>query len=212
MENVVKLINVSKSFSKKIIFNNVNLSIDNGNFVGIQGLNGSGKTILFKLICGIYRPTSGEIFVNNKKIGKDIDFPENIGLSMKDLEFEEYLTGYEILKNISSIRNIINENDIKSTIDLVGLNPDDKTIYKHFSLGMKQKLNLAQAIMENQSLIILDEPFNGVDNDTYCRFVNIIKNLRNENKTVLLTTHIRKDIYNLCDKIYNINNNIENIL
>ena len=212
MGKIIELSNVNKSFNKKVILNNINLSISSGEIVGLQGDNASGKTVLMKLICGLYRANSGEIFVNDKKIGKEVDFPQNIGIATKDFNFPEYLTGLEILENISMIKNRITKNDIISTMNLVGLDYKDLTLYKNFSLGMRQRLNLAQAIMENQSIILLDEIFNGIDDETYCQFVNILKKLKSENRTIILTTHVRLDVYNLCDIIYKINNgSIENI-
>lgn len=212
MGKIIELSNVNKSFNKKVILNNINLSISSGEIVGLQGDNASGKTVLMKLICGLYRANSGEIFVNDKKIGKEVDFPQNIGIATKDFNFPEYLTGLEILENISMIKNRITKNDIISTMNLVGLDYKDLTLYKNFSLGMRQRLNLAQAIMENQSIILLDEIFNGIDDETYCQFINILKKLKSENRTIILTTHVRLDVYNLCDIIYKINNgSIENI-
>jgi len=212
LEKIIELSNVNKSFSKKLILNNISLSISSGKIVGLQGDNASGKTVLLKLICGLCRPNSGEIFVEGKKIGKEVDFPHNIGIAIKDFKFPEYLTGLEILENISMIKNRITKSDIISIMNLVGLDYKDLTLYKNFSLGMKQRLNLAQAIMENQNIILLDEIFNGIDDETYCQFLNILKKLKSENRTIILTTHVRLDVYNLCDIIYKINNgSIENI-
>lgn len=206
LNKAIEIKNVSKSFGKKVILSKIDLSIEFGKIVGIQGENGSGKTVLYKLISGICRPNTGEIIVNKKNIGKEIDFPENIGLAMKDMTFEPNLTGYEILRDLSNIKNIIDKKTIQSNMNLVNLKYNDKTLYKNFSFGMKQKLIFIQAIMENQNIILLDEVFNGIDDETYSRFINIIKNLKNENKTIIITSHSRQSVYNICDKIYKIDN------
>lgn len=206
MKEIIKIVNVSKSFKNNVIFNNINLSIKKGEIVGLFGFNGSGKSVLFKLISGIYRADSGEIFVNDKKVGIDIDFPDNLGISVDSPGFIDVASGFKNLKYLADIKNIITYDDIKNIMLKVGLDPSNKTLVKNYSLGMKQKLALAQAIMEDQEIILLDEPFNALDSVSYEKLINIIYELKENNKTIILTSHNNPDMYKLCDNIYEISN------
>lgn len=184
----------------------MNLTIEKGTVVGFVGQNGSGKSVLFKLISGIYRPDEGQITVRNKELGKDCDFPENIGILIDTPGFIDIYTGFQNLKYLASIRNIINDEKIKQTLALVGLDPENKTKVKNYSLGMKQKLAIAQAIMEEQDILLLDEPFNALDDESHQKMLDLVKALQKEGKTILITSHNDDDIKYLCDIIYKIKN------
>lgn len=206
MGAIIKIVNVSKSFKKKTLFESINLSIESGEIVGFVGKNGCGKSVLFKLISGLYFPDCGEIIVRNKAISKSSSFPENIGILIDSPGFIDVYTGLQNLKYLASIRNIIDEDSIKNTMRLVGLDPQNKTRVKNYSLGMKQKLAIAQAIMENQDIILLDEPFNALDEQAHKDMIALTKKLQNLGKTILITSHNSNDIEELCTKCYAIKN------
>ena len=206
MSKVIELKNISKSYNNLTILNNINININKGETVGIIGANGSGKSVLFKIICGFTSPDDGEVFIRGLKIGENIDFPENVGVFINEPGYMSGFTGLKNLKFLASIKNTISDEQIKSFMKKVGLNPENDAKVKDYSLGMKQKLGIAQAIMENQDILILDEPFNALDYKTYGDIKNIIKDLKNEGRTILLTSHNFEDIEQLCNKIYIINN------
>lgn len=206
MKSVIELSKVSKSFKSHLLFSNVSLTIEQGTVIGFVGQNGTGKSVLFKLISGIYRPDSGRIIVRDKELGKDCDFPENIGVLIDTPGFIDIYTGYQNLKYLAAIRNIIDDEKIKQTLTLVGLGSESKTKVKNYSLGMKQKLAIAQAIMEEQDILLLDEPFNALDEESHKKMLELVKTLQREGKTILITSHNDDDIKYLCDIIYKINN------
>lgn len=196
--------NISKKFKQNILFKDANLSIEKGSITGIIGANGVGKSVLFKLISGIYRADSGSIFIRGKEIGKDFDFPPDMGIFIDSPGFVPLFSGFKNLKMLSDIRGIISDNDIRKTMTLVGLNPSDTTAVKNYSLGMRQKLGIAQAIMENQDILLLDEPFNALDAESHQHMHQLVRELKQQKKTILLTSHNSSDIMELCDDIYKI--------
>lgn len=207
MNNIIEFSNVSKSFNKTVILKNVSFKIQAGETIGFVGQNGCGKSVLFKLISGIYRPDNGEIFVNGEKLGKKIDFPKNIGIIIDSPGFIDIYTGFQNLKYLATIQNKIDDETIVEYMKLVGLDPDNKTRVKNYSLGMKQKLAIAQAIMEDQELLLLDEPFNALDEKTHSDILLLIKNLQTKGKTILLTSHNVEDINSVCQRKFKIENN-----
>ena len=160
---MIKIENYTQKIKKDIILNDINLHLKENKIYGFVGRNGSGKSILFKGICGLLNISNGKIIIKGKEIGKDIDFYDNLGAVLDGAGFLPNLSSFDNLKLLASIRNKISDSDIKSALNKVGLDPNDKKKYKKYSLGMKQKLALAQAIMENPELLILDEPFTGLD-------------------------------------------------
>lgn len=200
---MIEILNLSKKFKNNIILENINLKLKKGTTYGFIGTNGSGKTLLFKMILGFVQPTTGEVFINNKKIGKDIDFPSKCGLIIENPGFIENISGYENLKVLAHINNNINDNEIKKYMDFFGLDPNDKKKVKKYSLGMKQKLGLIQAFMENPDILILDEPMNALDEKTVEKVRNLLLEIKH-NKIILLASHIKEDIAILCDEIYKI--------
>lgn len=199
MKSKVSIRNVCKKFDNKVILEHVNFEVPNNQIVGIIGRNGSGKTVLLKIICGLYIPTSGQVKIDGKII--DSDRPNNIS-ALIDTGFLNNETGLKNLKILSSLTNNINLNDIYKVMEVVGLNPNNKTKYKNYSTGMKQRLKFAQILLDNNNLLILDEPFNGIDKETVKLFRTIILDLKNEGKTVLITSHYQEDINLLCDIVY----------
>ena len=204
MSAYIELNHISKGFYNKTVLNDVSLTVEQGQTVGLVGANGSGKSVLFKIICGFLRPDSGKVFVRGKELGKDRDFPENMGLFINSPGFVGIYSGFQNLKYLADIQGKIGDEEIRSAMGKVGLDPDNKTKVDAYSLGMKQKLGIAQAIMENQDIIVLDEPFNALDFRTYGDIKDIIRMLKAEGKTILLISHNYSDIDQLCDEVFTI--------
>ncbi|MFA1738981.1 ABC transporter ATP-binding protein [Lysinibacillus fusiformis] len=208
----IEMKNVSKSFKGMIIFEDINLSIDKGKIYGIIGHNGSGKSVLFKILCGFSAPNKGEVQIDGKILGRDITFPDNFGVIIDRPGYISNKTGLENLRSLALIQNKISDNDIATTMSLVGLQPNAEQKVKDYSLGMKQKLAIAQAIMENQQVLVLDEPFNALDNDSVQHIRELLLQFKKEGRTIILTSHNQDDINLLCDKVYRINNyNLEEV-
>lgn len=207
MDEIIKIKNVSKRFNSVCVLENINLSIEKGKTIGFIGENGSGKSVIFKLICGLLKPDCGEIYIRGDKLGEKFDFPDDVGIVINKPGYMDLYTGFQNLKFLAGIKNEIDDDKIKSTMELVGLDINNKTKVKNYSLGMKQKLGIAQAIMEDQDIIILDEPFNALDFKTSNDIRKLIKSLKNKGNTILLTSHNHNDIEELCDEIYIIMNN-----
>lgn len=198
----IELKNVTKRFSGKTVLENVSLSVEKGEAVGLVGGNGSGKSVLFKIICGFLKPDAGEVFVNGRKLGSKEDFPENMGVFINSPGFIGLYSGYKNLEFLANIRGVAGDREIRDAMQKVGLDPSDKTKVDNYSLGMKQKLGLAQAIMENQEILVLDEPFNALDFKTYNDIKESLRLLSAEEKTILMTSHNYEDIEQLCERVY----------
>ena len=192
---------VSLKIKKDMILQDINVEFDDGKIHGIIGRNGSGKTMLMKCICGFIKPTEGEITVAGKRIGVDCDFPESVGVIIDTPEFIPYYTGFKNLKLLADIRHKITDDDIRKSIELVGLDPKLKKSVKKYSLGMRQRLGLAQAIMEDPDLLILDEPMNGLDKDGVGEMRKYLLDLKAQGKTMLIASHSAEDIDVLCDSV-----------
>ena len=188
---------VSLKIKKDMILKDINAEFTDGKIHGIIGRNGSGKTMLMKCICGFIKPTEGEITVSGKRIGTDCDFPESIGVIIETPEFIPYYSGFKNLKLLADIRHKITDDDIRRSMELVGLDPK----LKKYSLGMRQRLGLAQAVMENPDLLILDEPMNGLDKDGVGDMRRYLLNLKEQGKTILIASHSAEDIDVLCDTV-----------
>lgn len=193
--------NLTKKFKESVVLDNVNISFEKGKVHGLIGRNGSGKTMLMKSICGIVPPTSGEIVVGGKRIGKDTDIPKNVGVIIETPGFIPNYSAYSNLKFLAALNNRIGKNEIRNAIKSVGLDPDDKKRVGKFSLGMRQRLGLAQAIMEDPELLILDEPMNGLDKDGVADMREYLLALKKQGKTLLIASHSAEDIDILCDTV-----------
>lgn len=200
---MIVLNNVSKKFEDNTVLQDVNLRLDYGNIYGFQGINGSGKTLLFKLIAGFLSPSSGEILINDKQIGRDIDFPEECGVLIENPGFIEKLSGYKNLKLLANINNKISDEEIQKWMCFFELDFHSKKKVKNYSLGMKQKLGLIQAIMENQKILILDEPMNALDEKSVIKTRQLLTELKSH-RIILLSSHNKEDIESLCDEIFSI--------
>ena len=202
MSVVIEIKNATKKFGNNIIFDDVNLKVTKGTIVGIVGHNGSGKSILFKIICGLIPLSQGRVVVRDKIIGKDIDFPPNIGVIIETPGFLPYLNGFQNLNQLASINNKIDTNRIYQVLELVGLSKENKASVSTYSLGMRQRLGIAQAIMEFPDILILDEPFNGLDKVGVASMRELIIYLRDNGTTILLASHQSNDIDLLCSEVY----------
>ncbi len=197
----VRINNVSKSFKNQTILNNINIEFKPNKIYGIIGRNGSGKTVLLKIICGILNADKGEVLFDNENYIKKFGVPKSTRALIENPEMINELSGFDNLKLIASIQQVIDDNKILKTLELVGLKGEENKKYKDYSLGMKQKLGIAQVLMEDSDLIILDEPFNGLDDKSANDMRDLIKKLKN-NKIIIIATHIKEDIDNLIDELY----------
>ena len=193
--------NVSKSFGEEQVLKSVTHTFERGRIHGIVGNNGSGKTVLMKCICGFLRPDAGRIFVNDVQIGKDRDFPEDIGIIIETPGFLPHLSGFQNLRLLASLKRRANDHTIRAVLEQVGLDPAMKKPVGKYSLGMRQRLGLAQALMEDPELLILDEPLNGLDKHGAAHIRQVIKNLGRDGKTIILASHNQQDIDELCDTV-----------
>lgn len=201
MNNIIEIKNVSLTLRNTQILKGISKSFEKGKIHGLIGRNGSGKTMFMKCICGFIMPTEGEITVYGKKIGKDCDFPESIGIIIETPGFIPYYSGYKNLKLLADLNRKISCQQIKNSMKQVGLDPELKRHVKKYSLGMRQRLGLAQAIMENPDLLILDEPMNGLDKDGVSDMRKYLLSLKERGKTILIASHSAEDIEVLCDTV-----------
>ena len=201
MNQIIEVKGLSKSFGKNKVLDDVNIGFAAQRIHGIIGRNGSGKTMLFKCILGMMPFSDGEITVNGKRIGKDIDVPENVGMIIESPGFLAGYSGYANLRLLSRIKNVIGRDEIIRAIQTVGLDPASRKRVGKYSMGMRQRLCIAQAIMENPSLLILDEPMNGLDNRGVGEIRELLLNLKNQGKTILIASHNPEDIRQLCDTV-----------
>ncbi len=200
----LKVVNYSKKIKGKMVLDNVNLELKSGNVYGFFGRNGSGKTMLFRAITTLIYPTSGDIIIDGKSLINDDYDLSQIGLLLEEPGFYPHLTGFENLSMLYEINNKKNDQYINKVLEDIGLGDNSRKKYKEYSLGMKQKLRIAQAIMEDQKLVILDEPTNGLDEASIKIVHNIIKKLKKQNKLILIASHNKDDLRLLCDKIFQI--------
>lgn len=198
--------NVTKKFKDIIILNNINLTFESGNIYGLFGRNGSGKSVFLKLLCGFYTPSEGEILYNGENLNKKLEFPPNTRALIEKPNFFPDLTGFENLKFLAEIQNKITDKEINDILEFLGLEKDKNKKYSKYSLGMKQKLGIAQVLMENPDVIVLDEPFNGVENVTVLKIIDYLKKETKKGKLIFISTHIMEDLEKLTDKIYYFDN------
>ncbi|MBQ6030792.1 MAG: ATP-binding cassette domain-containing protein [Oscillospiraceae bacterium] len=203
---MIILENVSKTFHDKTVLQKTDLTVESGTITGFVGRNGSGKTVLLKLICGLMLPTTGTVTVDGVQVGRDRDFAPEAGVLIETPSFINYESGLRNLRALAAIRRKISVEQVKDAICLVGLDPEDKKRVGKYSLGMRQRLGIAQAIMEDPSLIILDEPMNGLDKEGVEEMRVLFSNLRGEGKTILLASHSAEDVDLLCDAVYELDN------
>ena len=199
--NIISVKNLSKDFGQERVLKSVTRDFEKGKIHGIVGNNGSGKTVLMKCICGFLIPTEGEVIVNGKRVGKDVDFPPGLGLTIETPGFLPNMTGVKNLEILASLNKKIGLREIAASMRAVGLDPSMNKPVGKYSLGMRQRLGIAQAIMEDPALLILDEPLNGLDKHGVAEMRQLIKGLKEQGKTILLASHNQGDIDELCDTV-----------
>lgn len=200
--NIIEVKNLSLTFGKTEILKNINVAFEEGKIHGLIGRNGSGKTMLMKCICGFIKATTGEIVVCEQIVGKNVDFPDDMGIIIETPGFIPYYSGYKNLKILAGLNNKIGKEEIYKTMERVGLDPKLKRHVRKYSLGMRQRLGLAQAIMENPKILILDEPFNGLDKDGVKDMREYLLSYKEQGKTILICSHSAEDISVLCDTVH----------
>ncbi len=196
--------NVFKKFNHQVVLNDINLELTSGHIYGLAGINGSGKTVLMKCICGLSTPTQGCIEIDDKKIGKDIDFPESIGVLIETPGFIEHYSALDNMLSLASIKNKTGKEEVIALLDRVGLDPYEKKRVKKYSLGMRQKLGIAMSLLDKPDIVILDEPFNALDKKSVINVKNIILQLKEENRLVIISSHDGSLLEEITDKIYEI--------
>ncbi|MCI9642219.1 MAG: ABC transporter ATP-binding protein [Eubacterium sp.] len=195
----------TKTIKKKTILENINLSFESGKIYGLHGRNGSGKTMLLRAICGLILPTQGSVSIDGKIIGKDIEFPDSVGIIIESMSMLPEYSGYDNLKILAKIKKIATDDDIRTAMNAVGLDPDNKKRVGTYSLGMKQKLNIAQAIMEKPELYLLDEPTNALDEGTVNDIRDLLLSLKKDGALIIIASHNKEDLSVLCDEVIKIN-------
>lgn len=198
---LIEIEGVSKTIGKRCVIDNVSLNLESGKIWGFKGINGSGKTMLMRLIAGLIKPDKGRIIIDGKVLWRDISFPESVGILIESPTFLDGLTGFKNLKTLASIKNIIMDNDIRKSLSDVGLDPDLSKKYKAYSLGMKQRLGIAAAIMERPEVILLDEPTNALDGEGIELVKALIERERNRGALVVVSCHDESIISELSDEI-----------
>lgn len=198
--------NLSKTIKNNKILDNVNLTFESGHVYGLVGRNGSGKTMLLRAICGLIFPDSGKVIIDGKQLHKDISFPESCGIIIENTDLLPNFSAFDNLKMLSEIKNTANDNMIKSAIKSVGLDPDSKKKVKTFSLGMKQRLSIAQALFEDPNILLLDEPTNALDEDGVNDVRRILLEQKKKNKLIIIASHNKEDISLLSDTVISVSN------
>lgn len=204
MGTVVRLEHYTKNFKKVTVLDDINLTLESGKVIGLKGKNGSGKTMLMRAISGLILPTSGKVFINDKELGKQISFPPSIGLLIENPSFIANYTGFKNLKILASIQNKISDEEIREVIRKVGLKPDDPRTFKKYSLGMKQRLGIAAAIMEKPDIVILDEPINALDEAGAGLIKGILDELKANGSLIIIACHDTEELNYLSDEVYEI--------
>lgn len=204
MGTVVRLEDYCKSFKSAEVLKNINLTLESGKVIGLKGKNGSGKTMLMRAISGLILPTSGKVYINDKELGRQISFPQSIGILIENPSFISNYTGFKNLKILASIQNRISDDEIRDAIRKVGLDPDDKRTFKKYSLGMKQRLGIAAAIMERPDIVILDEPINALDEAGAGLIKGLLDELKANGSLIIIACHDTEELNYLSDEIYEI--------
>lgn len=201
MEIAVRIENLTKLFKNEKVLKGITHEFEKGKIHGIIGFNGSGKTVMFKCICGFLKPEEGCVWVGDKQIGKDVDFPESVGMIIENPGFMPGMSGFVNLKKLASLKNQITDAEICEAIKRVGLDPSSKKKVGQYSLGMRERLGIAQAIMEKPDLLILDEPFNGLDKRGAEEVCKLLDEIRREGSTIIMAGHNMMEVEWLCDTI-----------
>ena len=198
---IVEILNYTKKIKTTVVLDNISLELSGGKIYGLQGINGSGKTMLLRAICGLIYPTSGKVLIDEKELGKDISFPESVGALIENPVFLKNMTGFDNLALLCRIKRIASKTDIIESLDRVGLDPNDKRVFRKYSLGMRQRLGIASSIVEKPDIILLDEPFNALDKSGVEMASRIIKEEKKRGALVVLACHSEELLSDLADEI-----------
>lgn len=202
----IEVRDVCKQFKKVEVLKNINMVFEDGKIYGFSGRNGSGKSVLLKIICGIYSPTNGEVLIDGKNYNRSNMFVPNLRALIEKPSFFPDLTGFENLKLLAQIQNKITEKEILSALETVNLIDEKDKRYSEYSLGMKQKLGIAQVIMEDPKVMLLDEPFNGIEEESVQKISDYLLKQKKKGKIIIISTHIKEDLKKLADQIYYFDN------
>ncbi|ARU63799.1 multidrug ABC transporter ATP-binding protein [Tumebacillus avium] len=205
-KSYIQIQNMSKKIQGATVLDSINLELQSGKIYGFQGKNGSGKTMLFRAICGLILPSAGEVRIDGERLGADLSFPRSVGILIEYPGFLPQYTGLKNLMLLASLKEEIGEDEVRTSIARVGLDPDDKRKFKKYSLGMKQRLGLAQTIMEDPDLVILDEPTNALDDKGVEMVRDILLDLKQRGKTVLVASHDKEELDFLVDEKFTMEN------
>lgn len=199
---IIETDRITKRFGAETVLRDVSISLEARQIHGFIGQNGSGKTMLLRIICGLYRSTSGIVKVRGKIVGKDMEFPDSMGILIESPGFIPYYSAMKNLKILSGIKGKLPRSALESAMEKVGLDPALRKSVGKYSLGMRQRLGIAQAIMEEPEIIILDEPMNGLDKNGMKEMRQLFMRLKDEGRTILLASHNMQDIEELCDTVF----------
>lgn len=202
----IEINGIRKTFKNQTVLDNISFECKSGSIYGLVGHNGSGKSVLMKIICGLLYPDNGYVRIDGKQIGKDTDFPPNTGVIIEQPNFIPYISGYKNLKYLADINKKVGREEIREVMKNIGLDPDSKKWVARYSLGMKQRLAIAQAIMEEPDLLILDEPMNSLDEKGIEDVRRYLLEIKKKGKTIILASHYKEDISVLCDRIIKLEN------
>lgn len=197
--------NLTKKFKDEIVLNNINMTLESGNIYGIIGQNGSGKSVLLKIICAFYIPSQGEVLIDNINYCNGKNFPKNLRALIEKNAFLPDISGFNNLKLLAKIENKITDEEINESLKIVNLYEEKDKMFSKYSMGMKQKLGIASVLMEDPEIIILDEPFNGIDEESKEKITNELIKIKN-NKIIIITSHIKDEITSLCDHVFEMKN------
>lgn len=202
----IEINSVTKTIGKNTVLDNVTMYAQSGETVGLKGMNGSGKTMIMRLIAGLIKPDSGSVIIDGKRLGKDIDFPQSIGILIENPAFLDSYSGNDNLRLLAQVKNIIGTEQIKNALSAAGLEPEDKKKYRKYSLGMKQRLAIAAAVMESPDIILLDEPTNALDSDGVETVKNLIEQEKKRGAVIIVSCHDAEVLYDISDRIYYVEN------
>jgi len=203
---MIQLENVNKKIKGKMVLQDINLTLESGKTYGLRGINGSGKTMLMRMIAGLIYPDSGRVLVDGKCLGRDISFPEHMGLLIENPVFLDSYTGMQNLRLLAELNGNAEESAIRNVLERVGLDPDDKRKYRKYSLGIKQRLGIASAVMEEPQILILDEPLNALDKDGIELFEKILFERKGKNCLIVLACHDEQKLLKYADRIIEVEN------
>lgn len=198
----IEVRNLTKRISGNLILDNINIKMTDGKIYGLKGKNGSGKTMLMRAICGLILPTEGQVIIDGQVLGKDISFPNSLGALIESPGFIANYSGFKNLKILSEIQDKIDDNKINEVLTMVGLDPKEKKKFKKYSLGMKQKLGIAAAIMEEPEIIILDEPTNALDESSVISLRKTLQKYRDAGALIIISCHDSEELEFLSDEIF----------